>query len=694
MSEWQRIQAGEATRRRMMAEEEKRRQELGAMRPTAPTMAEAGEAHMEQAQAQPPMRPEPEEGGMAAQNAGALMGMGQEAPERQRKMTRERLKKANDTLAKYKSGKARLEARLMEDEKWWRGHAWNTMQEQGNHLDPKRPTKWLTNVILGKHADMMDAYPEPVILPREEGDQAEARTLTSILPVVLEQNHFKSTYRLEAWEKIKTGTAAYAVYWDQSKWNGLGDIAICGVDLLNLYWEPGITDIQKSRNVFFVSSVDKELLIQQHPELADKNLQSDFTMQRYQTEDRADAGDKALVVDWYYHTFEGGQKKLQYCKYVGLETLYSSEDDPQAAESGWYADGNYPFVLDVLFPQKESPAGWGYIDLGKDAQESIDLLDYAINMNARAGAIPRYFRRDDSAINEKDFMDFTKPIVPVAGGLGEVDMQPIQHAPLDGIYVTQLNNKIEELKQTCGNQDVSNGITSGVTAASGIAAQQEAAGRTSRDGNAGTYEAYGKIIEMVIERIRQFYDIPRTFRIIGEKNAYEFVQFDNSGLQMQMNPAMGGEDMGWRKPVFDIQVNAQKQNAYTKMAQNELAIELLNAGVFNPQMVDQSLLLLSMMDFPKKEELERKVQQMGTMQDALAYWQQMALQFAAQADPEAADMIAQQIMMGGGGQMMAAAGAAAAGGASGAPFAGEPGTQNAAHMVKARAQSREIANPI
>jgi hypothetical protein len=116
-----------------------------------------------------------------------------------KRVTREKVMEANKILKKYKAGKARLEARLREDEKWWRGHAWDTMKEQGNPLNAKRPTKWLVNVIMGKHADMMDAYPEPVILPREEGDQQEAKRLTSILPVILEQNHFEDVYGKQAW---------------------------------------------------------------------------------------------------------------------------------------------------------------------------------------------------------------------------------------------------------------------------------------------------------------------------------------------------------------------------------------------------------------------------------------------------------------------------------------------------------------
>ncbi|MBR4537260.1 MAG: hypothetical protein IKO52_00285, partial [Clostridia bacterium] len=554
--------------------------------------------------------------------------------------------------------------------------------------DGMRPTKWLVNVIMGKHADMMDAYPEPVILAREESDEAQAKILTSVLPVILEQNHFKDEYRLQAWEKNKHGTAAYAVYWDASKLNGMGDIAVVGVDLMNLFWEPGISDIQESRNVFFVSAVDKETLKEQYPQLTNANLEQDFSMGEYDTESKAPRTDKALVVDWYYHTKAEGQSVLQYCKYVGLHVLYASEDDPNV-KGGWYEDGKYPFVLDRLFPQKESPAGWGYIDLGKDAQEDIDQMDHAIVINARAGAIPRYFRKTDSPINQEQFLNFSTPVVEVEGGLNEADMVPIQHKQLDGIYVTYLNNKIEELKQTCGNQDVTNGISSGVTAASGIAAQMEAAGRTSRDGNDGTYSAYTKLLEMVIERIRQFYDMPRTFRIVGERSANEYVSFDNSGLIMQQNAPIAGQEMGWRKPVFDIEVSAQKANAYTKMAQNELALQLLKAGVFNPQMIVQSMMLLDCMDFKGKDEIKRKLQEMGGMQQQLIMWQQMALKLASKYEPQTAEEMAAGIM----GQPGAAQAEGAQAESRKPPAMGVPGTDDAAHMIKAREYARDVSQP-
>ena len=607
-----------------------------------------------------------------------------------RRVTRERLMKASEELKKYKAGKARLEARLKEDEKWWQGHAWDCMAEQGNPNNPKRPTKWLVNVIMGKHADMLDAYPEPVILPREENDERQARQLSSILPVILEQNHFQDVYNQQAWEKNKHGTAVYAVYWDRTKLNGLGDVNICGVDLMNLFWEPGVDDIQKSRNLFLVTAQDRETLAQEYPQLAQEGAQSDFFLSRYETEDPVGFADKALVIDWYYHTYENGRKLLQYCKYCGQEVLYASEDDPALKGRGWYDDGQYPFVLDTLFPQKGSPAGWGYIDLGKDTQEEIDLLNAAISLNARAGAIPRFFRRADSPINLDQFLDFTNPVIEVEGGLGEADMTPVRHYPLDAVYVQHLNNRIQELKQTCGNQDVSNGITNGVIAASGIAAQMEAAGRTSRDGNKGTYRAYARMLEMVIERIRQFYDIPRCFRILGERTAWEFIQFDNSSLQLQANPSLAGREMGWRKPVFDIKVSAQKENAYTKMAQNELALGLLRAGVFSPQLADQSELLLSMMDFRKKDELLLKIQENSAARRETALWQRMALELASRYEPETAEKMARGILepsgAGTNGKAYVPAG-------DGSALSGRLGAGDAKHMTRAKERSRTVSQP-
>ena len=579
------------------------------------------------------------------------------------------VRQAFATLQKYKAGKANLEARVTASENWWRLKSWRQIQK-GNPMDDKWASAWLFNVIMGKHADAIAAYPAPAVRPREPDDREEAKRLSSILPVILEQNDFEEVYSDSQWTKLKQGTLVWHVGWDSSKLNGIGDIAVNAVDILSFFWEPGITDIQKSKNVFVTELVDNDILTAKYPELEGKLKSTGNIMQQYNTDDTVPTDNKSMVVDWYYKKWRGGKSVLHFCKFVGDNVLLATENDGEPkystqqmpdgsvvqtpvgrpmAETGLYDDGDYPFVVDALFPVEGSIAGYGYIDIGKSAQEQIDRMNQAIIKNAIMAASPRWFRRSDGAVNEEEFADWTKPFVHVDGNLSQDSLMQIQVNPLSANYITILQNKIEELKWTTGNTDVNNGATSsGVTAASAIAALQEASGRSSKDSTKSAYRAYARLIRMVIERIRQFYDLPRQFRIVGQRGAEEFVQYSNQGLQMQPLYDKDGQPDGLRQPVFDIEVSAQKASEYTAMAQNELALQFFQLGFFNPQMVDQALATLDMMDFDGKDSIVQKIQENADLAERLAQWQQMALAVADRYDPSLGQALAEQVLMEGG----------------------------------------------
>ena len=195
----------------------------------------------------------------------------------------------------------------------------------------------------------MDNYPEPVVLPRERSDEQSAKTLSQILPVVQEYNHFEQVYSDNWWEKLKHGTAVYGVFWDSRKDNGLGDIEIRNIDLLNLFWEPGITDIQKSRNLFIVDLVDNDLLDSEYPQLRGKQKGKVVDVKEYIYDDTVDTSEKSVVVDWYYKVkTPSGRTALHYIKFVGSTLLYASENDPEYRERGFYDHGMYPVVLDLV----------------------------------------------------------------------------------------------------------------------------------------------------------------------------------------------------------------------------------------------------------------------------------------------------------------------------------------------------------
>lgn len=564
---------------------------------------------------------------------------------------KEEIAKAMDTLRKYKSGKARLESRIVASEQWWKQRQWGYFSDRGNPKDEHKNSAWLFNTINAKYADAIEAYPEPNILPREEGDKGEAQMLSSIVPLVLEQNDFEECYSDVSWQKLKQGTGVYGVFWDKDKLNGLGDITVRKIDVLNMFWEPGVTDIQASRNFFTTELVDYDLLQEMYPGLLDDmpTTGKSFEPREYIYDDHVDTTNKAVVIDWYYHKRQGGRNVLHYVKFVDDVVLFATENDPQMRETGLYDHGKYPFVLDPLFPIEGSPCGRGFIDIGRDTQEDIDRLDQAIMKSALMGAQPRYLVRQGGDINEEEFADWRKPFVHTTStNLGEDSIRQMDVTPLSGIYLEVLNSKVSELRETAGNNEAANGsVPSGVTAASAIAALQEQAGKTSKAATRSAYRAYSKVVSMVIELIRQFYDLPRKFRIIGERGQEQYVQFSNEHIKPQSQGVDFGVDMGYRQPIFDIQVSAAKMTVYSKTTQNELALQLFNLGLLNPESADQALALLDIMDFAHKDVIEQKISQNGTMYQQLIQFQQLAMQLAMQTGrPEIVEQVSSMILQG------------------------------------------------
>lgn len=534
----------------------------------------------------------------------------------------EEIIKARETLQKYKQQKQSLESRVVNNEEWWKIHNWEQIKkkdavkadrENPNGIETPSSSAWLFNSITNKIADFSDNYPEANIRARTGGDVPEAERLKNVIPMILKRNKFYKTYIADISEKSKSGTGITYVGWNPKK-DGIGDVEIQNINILSIFWQGGITNIQKSRNVFTVELVDTDLLKKQYPSEAE-NITSDgeVDLKQYLYEDYIDTTDKSLVIDWWYKK----DGKLHYCKFVNNVVLFATENEPDEYPNGYYDDGNYPFVFDVMFPMQGTIAGFGFIDVGKQPQEYIDKMDAGILQNVLMNSTPRYFERQDSEINEEEFLDWTQPFVKTNTNLGQDDLREINVKGLDSAVFTQRDSKINEIKETTANRDVSTGgTTSGVTAASAISALIETGSKVSRMAIKDTYDAFENIIYLIIERMRQFYDLPRYVRITGDDGTDDFDTYDNSNLKLQERQTLQG-DTAQYLPEFDIEVAAQKASPYSKAAQNELALRLYSAGFFNPQNTDQSLACLNIMDFDHKSDVINQIKKNGTLLDAL-----------------------------------------------------------------------------
>ena len=341
----------------------------------------------------------------------------------------EQVAKATALLQRYKTGKAALDKRIVDNELWFRMQHWANYKNEMMEGKPKPSSGWLFNSIANKHADAMDNYPEPNVLPRAADDEQTAKVLSKILPVLLEQAEYEQVYSDTWWRKLKQGTGVKGIFWDPGLRNGVGDISIKSMDLLMMYWEPGVMDIQDSPHLFSLAVADNE-----------------------------------------------------------------------------------------------------------------------------------------------------------------------------------------QLKEISGNRDVSQGgTTSGLTAASAIAALQEAGSKLSRDMLKSAYRAFAKECYFIIDLMRQFYDESRVYRITGDSGQPEYVQFSGAMLQPQPGGMIGGVELGSHEPVFDITVSAAKKSTFSRLSQNETAKECYQMGLFAPANADAALAVLDMMDFEGIEKVRERVQQNGTL---------------------------------------------------------------------------------
>lgn len=511
---------------------------------------------------------------------------------------------AMEELLSWRRASESFFARVRDEEEWYRLRVAPHVHHnsEGEHFAPT--SAWLFNALMQKHADLMENIPMATCLPREESDEEDARALSAILPVILDRSNFEGAYSDNMWYKLKHGVCAWGVFWNSELENGMGDVDVCRVDMQNLFWQPGVRHIQQSRSVYVVEMAEIAALRAQFPRYdgrSDGNFDAFFGSS-------GGTDGKVAVVDWYYKKrTPGGRTVLHYCKFVGDTVLFATENDP-LYQDGWYEHGQYPFVLDVLYPIEGSTLGFGVIAVGRDPQTYIDRMDRNLLEYMDWATRVRYFCKNTTGVNENEFCDLSRRIVSVEGDPDEERLRQIEVSTLDPIWLNIKNDKITELKETTSNRDILNGSTDrGVTAATAIAALQESANKTMRDVISASYRAFVEMARLMVECVRQFYSEVRCFRILGKNGAHRYLNWSNCNIKEQVKGCTGSGLPLTRRPIFDIDVRAEKQNPYTRYSYNEMLTNLYTMGVFDPANARASQVLLDAMDFPGIESLRAQV---------------------------------------------------------------------------------------
>ena len=107
------------------------------------------------------------------------------------------------------------------------------------------------------------------------------------------------------------------------------------------------------------------------------------------------------------------------------------------------------------------------------------------------------------------------------------------------------------------------------------------------------------------------------------------MEMNNSKLVDQpVGMSMDGE-MLYRRPVFDLKVQAQKRNPFSTMEANQRASELYGMGFFNPDRAQEAIGALEMMEFEGIDKVRDTVRQGNTLQNIIMQQAQMIQQMAS-----------------------------------------------------------------
>ena len=566
-------------------------------------------------------------------------------------------------LHEYKDGKTTVDMKATENQEWWRLRHWNVIQgkTEAGKAKVEVGSAWAVNSILNKHADFMDSFPKANVLAREADDEEEAQILSKVLPAIEEHTDAEQVYNTAGYDFLIDGTAITAVLWDPMAHDGMGDIKKTNVDIHNVFWQPGIEDIQQSKYFFDVSVADVNDVKLQYPDIAEKiggGKQGFIT--EYIHDDNINHQNDIEIINCYYKKLEmrpviinidpqtvathlTPREILHMAIIIGDQCVFCSEDNPEY-QDGFYKHGKYPYVFRKCFPVKDSPCGFGYLDIMKYPQRDIDKLDQAIMKNTMMKAKPRWWVKKNADINKEAFADWDEEIVEVGSGdLGSA-VQQMDVDTLPAIVETHLEAKIDELKEISGNRDFSQGSTaSGVTAASAIAALQEAGSKLSRDINKAMYRGSREEYYLEIELIRQFYTEPRTFRIDDGTGRYEYMDYSNVNIAPQ--DITTPEGTRHKKSIFDLEVSAEKQSPFSRASQNETAKELYQMGMFSPDNATPALVCLDMMEFEGKEKIKQQIQQNDTFMQQFQQMQQLIIQLSPEAAVQMGLVDPNQLMM-------------------------------------------------
>lgn len=560
-------------------------------------------------------------------------------------------------------------ARLDDNETMYKGKHWDGVKINAEDPNEPRPTTPIIHsTIENKKADMAKELPVAIVQPDAEGSEISARVIERVVNQDLVACKFEREWNLTTTDYFNCGWVPWEIGFDPDMNQGRGGAFIRYVVNKNFMCDPECCDIQDGRAVFKIARRPRDWFAQRFPKhmeymVEDNEIPTDHDSFGSLIVPANSKGRYRLIEAWFrIYDPEKHRFSVHFVQVAGRQVLFNSAEKHP---NGYYAHGEYPFVIVRLFPDKGSALGFGLTDLFKEPQRYYDKLDQIVLKNAITGGRNRLFVAKSAGADIDTVRDWSKEVVECDNIDGIKFETPPQ---LPGYLLQYINNKGILIKQESGTNDQSRGQGgSSITAASAITALQDMATKRSSMEVTMLQFAFMDAVRMMIDVKREFDTMKRdvTVTIKGIRMDFEYsrskimlkhapVDADGNPIPREVYASIVGEiekdGKKFTMPVeYYVDVKSARQSKYDTLALNETIIQFAKMFGENADFA----IMLEAMDFPEKEEvleIVRRAQQGGmsalkqqvVQLNEVAQKQQEQLQTYAKALEEAKAAISTQ----------------------------------------------------
>lgn len=475
-------------------------------------------------------------------------------------------------------------------EQLYRADHWDAMEKEDD--DPTPTTPVLHSTIESIAADLMDRMPEAIVRPESMEDE----TIAQVVCALIKQNHDAASYRREyrslVHDLLVSGYGVQEIGYDVSANRGLGGAFIRCVDCHNILFDPQVDNLQDGRAVFKIRARTIAWLEKRYPQ-----FKGQFQKDAYElTKDailKFDQDKNILLIEYWWREFvpdgadgKTGKWQVHMAKLAGRKLL---EDSRESKPEGYFATGEYPFLITTLFARKGSCLGWGLCDMYGEEQKYSDKLDQITLKNAAMASHNKLLITEASGFDEDDLRDWSKE---VHRGENLNGVTWFSTPPLPQYQIGYAGQIREGIREESGANDVSRGnIGSGVTSAAAITALQDMSSKRSRMISDVLHESFKDAVRYEIEVEREYNVLPREVTFTDQQGQSRTETFESA--LMSRKTQLGNE-----VPIeFFISIKVQQENRWTIQAHNDLIIQMVQLGMMAPEKG------VELMEFEGKESL-------------------------------------------------------------------------------------------